>query len=232
MRRFAKESDVAVVNFFGRDKMKKSVLKRTAAIPLAAFLIFLAALSFSCKGKETTQEKKQGLVTNPYSVESVFIETKQRADAHPQDADALFHLADLYERNGQYAEAIDIYKKVAKLKPGGYVYLKIGTAHDRLGQPGEAVTAIKKAIQYMPGYAVAYNNLGIAYGNMGKDREEIAALNKALQLRPSYVTARYNLGIAYLRVKDRKAALQQYELLKDIESGPAEELRKKIDSTP
>ncbi len=201
--------------------------------PLSVLLVIVAALSFSCKGKETPQEKKQVTAVNPYSSESVYVETRQRVEANPKDVDAWFHLADLYERNGQYGEAIDAYEKVLSLKPAqGYVYLKIGTDYDELGKPNEAVEALKKAVRYMPGYAVAYNNLGIAYGKLGSDREEIAALKKALQLRPRYVTARYNLGIAYLRVKDKKAALQQYGLLKDVETGAAGELKKKIDSTP
>ena len=195
-------------------------------------LVLFAVLSFSCKGKETTQERKQGAIVNPYSAESIYLETRQRVEAHPEDADAWFHLADLYERNGQYAEAIDAYKKVSKLRPSqGYVYFKMGTSYDRIGKPGEAVEALKKAVHFMPAFAVAYNNLGIAYGKLGRNLDEIAALNKALQLRPSYVTARYNLGIAYLKVKDRKAALQQYGLLKDVESGTAEALKKEIDKT-
>ena|SRR5208283_4866544 len=200
---------------------------------LPAFFIFLAVLSFSCKGKETTQEARQGPVYNPYSTESVYLETRQRVESHPDDADAWFHIANLYEGNGQYAEAIDAYKKVAKLRPSqGFVYVKIGTSYDQIGKPREAVEALKKAVHYMPGYAVAYNNLGIAYGKLGRNREEIAALKKALQLRPLYVTARFNLGIAYLRDKNRKAALQQYGILKDVETGAAETLKKEIDSSP
>jgi tetratricopeptide (TPR) repeat protein len=38
-------------------------------------------------------------------------------------------VADLYDRNGQYTEAIDAYKKVIELKPDmGYAYFKMGTA--------------------------------------------------------------------------------------------------------
>ena len=195
-------------------------------------LVLFAATSFSCKGKETTQERNQGVAANPYSAESVYLETRQRVEAHPEDADAWFHLADLYERNSQYSEAIDAYKKVAKLRPSqGYVYFKMGTSYDRIGKPGEAVESLKKAVHYMPGFAVAYNNLGIAYGKLGRNHEEIAALKKALQLRPSYSTARYNLGIAYLKVKDTKAALQQYALLKNLDTGTAEALKKEIDKT-
>ncbi len=209
---------------------KNTLFSRLLLLASYCLLLTVAALPFSCKGKETTQEIKKETASNPYSVETIFHETKQKADEHPEDTDALFHLADLYERNGQYAEAIDAYKKIEKLKPSkGYVYVKIGTAYDRLGQHAEAVAALKEAVHYMPRYPVAYNNLGIAYGKLGRNAEEIASLNKALQLRPTYITARYNLGIAYLRAHDRKAALKQYELLKDVETGAAEALKKEID---
>ncbi|MBF0505448.1 MAG: tetratricopeptide repeat protein [Nitrospirae bacterium] len=201
---------------------------------LSIFLIVLVlgtALSCSCKKEESPAEKR-GEAYNPYAVDTILFEAKKKVEERPEDSDAWFRLADLYERNGQYTEAIDAYKKVSGLKPEqGYVYLKIGTLYDRLGQPGEAVEMLKKAVHHMPGYAVAYNNLGIAYGKLGKNSEEISALKKAIQLRPSYVTARYNLGITYLRVKDRKAALQQYQALKNIATGAAEDLRKEIEGS-
>ena len=234
MKRFAKESEMETTRARGyRLKAKNILFPRFLLFAAYCLLLTVAVFSLSCKGKETTQEKKQVPPGSPYSPESVYVETRQRVEAHPEDADAWFHLADLYERNGQYAEAIDAYKKVSALKPSlGYVYVKMGTSYVRLGKSAEAVEALKKAVRYMPGYAVAYNNLGIAYGKLGRNSEEIAALKKALQLRPGYVTARYNLGIAYLRVKDRKAALQQYVLLKNVETGAAEALKKEIDSSP
>ena len=205
----------------------------TSALTLAFVfsLCLCASVVVSCK-KEESPAEKQGEAYNPYAIDTILFQAKKKVEQHPDDADAWFRLADLYERNNQYAEAIDSYKKVAGLKPEqGYVYLKIGTLYDRLGKPGEAVETLKKAVHYMPGYAVAYNNLGIAYGKLGRNNEEITALKKAIQLRPRYVTARFNLGVAYLRVKNRKAALQQYECLKDIATGPAEDLRKQIESS-
>ncbi len=212
--------------------MKKCILNRAAAIALLFLFLFGTALSYSCKKEETPAEKNQGPAFNPYAVDTILSDAKKNAAEHPEDADAWFRLADLYERDGQYPEAIDAYKKVSKLRPAqGYVYLKMGTAYDRIGQPGEAVTALKKAVHYMPAYPVAYNNLGIAYGKLGRDREEISVLKKAVQLRPRYVTARLNLGITYLKVKDRKAAMREYEALKDIDTGAAEVLMKEIEKT-
>jgi tetratricopeptide (TPR) repeat protein len=80
----------------------------------------------------------------------------------------------------------------------------------------------------MPRFAVGYNNLGVAYGKLGKFDEEIAALQRAIKLRPSYAGARYNLGMTFLKVKNKKAAMRQYESLKEFDEGAAEALLKEI----
>ena len=203
-------------------------------LSFASLLMLLLSLMLACSGGDQPSEKKAaGPTINPYSNESVFDEVQRKLKENPEDADALYHLADLYERNVQYKEAIDTYKKVLKLKPGsGYVYFKIGTAYDRLDQPSEAVTAFQSAIKYMPAYAVAYNNLGVAYGKLNKMPQEIAALKKAIKLRPRYSSARYNLGMSYLRTGNKKEALKEYEALKAFDEGAAEALRKELGKAP
>ena len=200
---------------------------------LRRFLVLLIVglvFSVSCKKEETaSRQEPTGRVVNPYSSESVFEELKKKLQENPDDADALYHLADLYDRNAQYREAIDAYQKVIRLKPDmGYAYLKMGTAYDRIDQPKEAINAFRKAIRYMPNYAVAYNNLAVAHGKLGNYDEEISALQKAIALRPSYTAARYNLGVTYLRKGNRKAALRECESLKKFDEGAAESLMKEI----
>lgn len=202
--------------------------------PYIAIMLLIVLLSVvSCKKEEPRPEGTSPQAFNPYSSESVVDEVKQKLQKSPEDLDALFHLADLYERNAQYAEAIDTYRKMIKIKPDkGYVYFKMGTDYDLLNQSDEAVNALKKAIKYMPRYAMTYNNLGVAYGKLGKLNDEIAALKKAIQLRPTYSTARYNLGMTYLKTKNKKAAMQEYESLKKFDEGAAESLMKEIKKAP
>ena len=193
-------------------------------------LIFALVSAVSCKKEEPVSEKPSPLqALNPYTNESVFTEVQKKVRENPNDADALFHLADLYDRNNQYPEAIEAYKKVIEVKPDmGYAYLKMGTAYDQLNQPKEAISSFKKAIQYMPNNAVAYNNLGVAYGKLENYTDEIGALKKAIKLRPNYSTARYNLGVTYLKTGNKKAAMQEYESLKKFDEGVAEALMKQI----
>ncbi|MFO0752416.1 MAG: tetratricopeptide repeat protein [Thermodesulfovibrionales bacterium] len=207
----------------------RNVLNSIGKLLIAVAAVLPLALMVSC-GREEPQERKVQAV-NPYSTDSVFAEIKKKLQENPRDADAWYHLADLYDRNGQYEEAIKAYQKVVELRPGnGYAYFKIGTAYGNLSRPGEAVGALKKATRLLPGYAPAYNNLGVEYGKLGKTGEEIPVLKKAIQLRPKYASARYNLGVAYLKAGNIKAALEQYRALTDIDSGTAEALLKEIES--
>jgi len=212
--------------------MKRGPRHKPLRFLMSIFFVLLFFLS--CTKQEPAQEKTPPQqVLNPYTNESVFAEVKKKLEGNPNDVDALYHLADLYDRNAQYVEAIDTYKKIVKLKPDmGYAYFKMGTAYDRLNRPAEAVNAFKTTIKLMPKYAVAYNNLGVAYGNLEKFNDEITALKKAISLRPNYSSARYNLGMTYLKKGDKKSAMQEYESLKRFDEGAAATLMKEMNKVP
>ncbi len=204
-------------------------MKRYLVISIL-ILILISLCLLSCK-KGQQENNKATQPINPYTNESVFEEVKKKLKDNPSDVDLWYHLGDLYDRSGMYAEAIEAFKKVVELKPDmGYAYFKMGTAYNRIDRPEEAIKSFKKAIKLMPDYAVAYNNLAVAYGKVGKVTEEINALEKAIKLRPRYGTARYNLGIAYLKKGDRVSAKKQYTLLKEIDEGMADDLIRKIES--
>jgi tetratricopeptide (TPR) repeat protein len=205
-------------------------MSRVAALTTAALLLVSLGFTACSKEKEPSATKSKGAAINPYSSESVYTELKKKLDKDPNDVDALYHLADLYDRNAQYTEAVETYGKVVKLKPTmGYAYLKMGTAYDRLNKPAEAVAAFKKAEKYMPKYPVLFNNMGVAYGKLNKLDEEIAALKKAIKLRPTYTSAHFNLGITYLKLRNKKEAMKQYEALMQFDEGAAKVLLKEID---
>ncbi len=163
---------------------------------------------------------------------------REQVASNPRDTEALFHLADLYDRANMYPEEIDVFnkiialKKVVALKPKeiGYAYEQLGTAYNRLGKYREAVESFLKAGEYSPKNPVIYNNLAASYGMIGKTNEQIAALNKAVSLRPRYATARYNLGIVLLKKGRRAEALKQYSELQKFDEGTAQDLKKEIDT--
>ncbi len=199
---------------------------------LLSLTVPLLLFSTACKKEEPRATSSPAQDLNQLSNETVFDEVLKKVKENPKDAEALYHLADLYDRSGQYPEAIENYKKVIALKPDmGYAYFKMGTAYDRLNQPAEAVTALKKATSLMPKNAIAFNNLGVAYGKLGRLDDEIASLQRAIKIRSAYSSARYNLGLTYLKKGNKKAAMKEYENLKNFDEGTAEALLQEINHT-
>src|SRR5512143_993126 len=182
-------------------------------------------LLFACTGeKEKTAE--------PVSTEKgIFEELKEQTVKDPKDADAWYHLADLYERAVMYREELDALQHViAIIADRGYTYRKLGNTYSRLGEYQDAIKQYTSAKKYIPKDPVLYNNLAVAYGKIGKPDDEIRELEKAISIRPRYSTARYNLGMAFLRRGKREMALRQYDELKKFDEGIANALKKEIDA--
>ncbi len=201
----------------------------TVRLP-AVLLVTLLCLLPACSREDRSEKSKGDSATNPYSADTIFDEVYKKVQENPNDPEALYHLADLYDRSSQYPEAIDTYQKVVKIKPDmGYAWFKMATAYDRLNRPAEAVEAFKTAAKYLPEHAVLFNNMGVAYGKLGKYDDEIASLKKAVKLRPNYAAAHYNLGMTYLKQKNKAAAMKEYEALKQFDEGAADALHREIE---
>lgn len=170
--------------------------------------------------------------SSPVATEKNLLEElKERTAKNPKDAEAWFHLADLYDRDALYQEELTALNHVIDADPANKsVYLNLANTYSRLGRYQDAIANYQKAIHSFPRNPVLYNNLGVAYGKIGKIDEEIGSLNKAISLRTRYATARFNLGMALLKKGSRDLALQQYHKLKTFDDGVAESLKKEIDA--
>ncbi len=193
---------------------------------LLSVVIMTFLLLISC-----TQKKEEA--SAPDSGEkNIFEEVKEQTIRNPNDAEAWYHLADLYERSELYQEEIASLKKVIAITPkNGYAYIKMGNACNRLRQYEEAIKNYKTAIKYFPKNPLLYNNLAVSYGKTNKVEEEITMLEKAISLRPRYATARFNLGMVMLRKGRRDAAQKQYQELLKFDEGMAQSLKQEIDAT-
>jgi tetratricopeptide (TPR) repeat protein len=154
---------------------------------------------------------------------------RARIQKDPNDADALFHLAELYERAGLYKEAADAFGKTVAAKPEmGYAHFKLGTVYNRLGRYQDAVASFSKATHYVPNQPMAYNNMAFSLGKLGRTADEIRALKKAISLRPGYSIAHFNLGMAYLKEGRRDDALKEHAELKELDETLAATLKQQI----
>jgi len=210
--------------------MRKHIISSVRLL-IVVSLVAVALSAVSCSREKPKEEKAATPLPSPYSNESVFTQVQQQLKEDPNNPDALFHLAQLYDRNAQYAEAIDAYKKVVAQKPDmGYAYYAMGTDYNQLNRPEEAIEAFQTGLKYMPNYATLYNNLGVAYGKLDQLDKEIEVLKKALEIRPYYASARYNLAMAYMNKGNKEAAMKEYEALKNYDEGMADMLMREMTS--
>lgn len=107
-------------------------------------------------------------------------------------------------------------EKVAK-NPDAGTYLEISLIHYRNEDFLKAVDASKKAIEYKPESAVAYNNIGAAYNKIGEYDKAIEALNKALEINPGFQRAKNNLQEARKFKKNPELANKKFLYEKYIE---------------
>ena len=84
------------------------------------------------------------------------------------------------------------------------LYLSVFLDKKRPTDFNRSTENFKKAIQYNPEDASAYNGLGGAFLIANNYEEAILNLKKALELRPDYAQALYNIGRAYIGIEDKE----------------------------
>ena len=89
---------------------------------------------------------------------------------------------------------------------------------------GEEINVCKQAIKTDPDDAIIHVNLGDAYRKESKYKEAIGSYKHALRINTDCAKAHYSLGVTYADFNHENSALEQYEILKNIDSGMADEL--------
>ncbi|NOY39636.1 MAG: tetratricopeptide repeat protein [Nitrospirae bacterium] len=101
----------------------------------------------------------------------------------PLTSEEHINLGVIYEKKGQYDEAISEYKKASETLPVAYFYM--GNASFLKGDFKGAEGFYRKAIREDPANADAMNNLAWLYYKLGENLDEAEALVKrAIEIRP------------------------------------------------
>lgn len=150
---------------------------------------------------------------------------KKRIQISPHNALASFYLGLALTRLSRSNEAIEAYKQAIRNEPddSGFRY-NLGVTYLKLGNHREAVEAFKQTVRIKPDDAEALLNLGFSYSALGRYKEAIRAYNQAIRIKPDFVEAHYNLGEAYLKAKKKRMCIEQYEILKNLDSEYAAKL--------
>ncbi|PWT89976.1 MAG: hypothetical protein C5B55_10405 [Blastocatellia bacterium] len=140
-------------------------------------------------------------------------------------ADAYYALGLVYRDWGKADEEIQAYKQAIRLRPD-YVsaYERLGARYMRSKKYSEAVEVFRQISSLKPGDAVAPNNIGEAYFELNRFNDAAESFRQAIRLKPDFGKAYYNLGKCLLAMGNRDAALEQYNILQNIDADWAEKL--------
>ena len=136
-----------------------------------------------------------------------------------------------------YAGEVEDAKEEVRNNPDdALAHFFLGVAYAELGMQKEAIGSLKQAIRIDPDHAKAHFNLGSAYYNSGMYKKGIESLKQAvvaykqiIRINPDDAGAHFHLGLIYYGLDDRGSAIEQYKILKKLDTEWAKMLLDYID---
>lgn len=145
-------------------------------------------------------------------------------------AEAHYNLALVYERRNHSAKAIKHYERAIRFDPRFFeAFNYLGIAYKNSDRPIDAIRSFIRAIRIKPDYVEAHVNLAMLYFSGGRYPEAIKACHKALEIKPTHPSAHYTLGLIYIDLRYEDTALEEYDILKELDPDMADELLRAID---
>jgi predicted TPR repeat methyltransferase len=110
--------------------------------------------------------------------------------------DEAITIAILLQKNEQFAEAEELYRRVLETAPNHPQALHYaGVLAHQQGRHEEAIALVEKSLTLEPDRADNYNNLGIILQSVGKFEQAIDAYERAISLDSRHANAYSNLGV-------------------------------------
>ncbi len=137
---------------------------------------------------------------------------KEIVHVQPNNTNALYLLAEISYRLGNYDSAIQYIRNALQYDPtNAEGYSNLGFILQGRGQLDEAVQCYQKALQLNPHLLEAHSNLGNVFKEKGQFDDAIRCYQRALQLDPDYATAHWNLALALLLTGNFREGWREYE---------------------
>ena len=199
------------------------------------FALLLATLAAGCAGtgepegteeslQEVLQEERRGAIDVPAALGEVQIAVDERRyveatqilarvlRANPEEAEALYLLGEVNLARGQFANALNLFKRVEG-EPGlrARALQGIGISQLRLEAMDEAYRALEAATTADPSLVRAWNALGIYHDSQGNWSKAEEAYGRALELAPKDADVRNNRGYSLLAQGRFSEAEREFE---------------------
>ncbi|HOE18727.1 MAG TPA: tetratricopeptide repeat protein [Syntrophorhabdaceae bacterium] len=157
---------------------------------------------------------------------------KKGLEIEPDSADSFCGLGDAYSGLKEFERAIESYKRAIEISPGhGQAYFGLGSAYTALKNFDLAIAACEQAIKIAPDYADSYCILAGAFLALQRFQEAADALKEAFRIDPDCSLVHGILGMWFVQLGEKEAALEQYEILKNLDAAMADELLSDLKNT-
>jgi Tfp pilus assembly protein PilF len=124
---------------------------------------------------------------------------------------AYYYRGAVFEKRGQYAQAIEDYARAIELYPSyTEAYSNRGAVFEKIGQFDKAIDDYNRATALNPSYYMAYNNKGTLYGKEGLFDRALESFNQTIAINPDFADAYYNRGLTYVYMGRYGNALEDY----------------------
>jgi superkiller protein 3 len=169
------------------------------------------------------------------------------SDQHQASLDAARHAATLAPREqmaftnicralndlGKPNEALVACRRALELKPGdGETLYYQGIAYGKLGQKPRALEAYRLSVAAFEREQNGQADILYLRGNVNqqlqRDAEAIESYRAAISLRPNFAQARLNLGAMYAVAGNQRAAMEEYNQLRQVDPARADKLLRVI----
>ena len=134
-------------------------------------------------------------------------------DIRRQQAMILFERAYRHQMQGEFADAIILYKRSLETHPTAEAHTFLGWTYSMLGRYEEAIVACRRAVEVDPTFGNPYNDIGAYLIELDRWEEAIPWLKKAIEA-PRYEAPHFpllNLGRVYEHLGDYQSALKDYD---------------------
>lgn len=127
------------------------------------------------------------------------------------DVDSQLKKALQHYRNGQFKEAENIYRRVAKSHPTHNCYANLGAALQAQGLFSDAIRFYEKSLELKPDYAEAYFSLGSTFHAQAQLEKALSCYEKAVEFNPNYAEVYHNMGILFQEQDKLDEAITCYQ---------------------
>ncbi len=224
-------------------------MKRQVALVLALTCIFwlpvVQATAQAARAPEYLESPEVEMPTRPPRLPGAETRPGPTSTQLADQVRTLLDQADKFFKAGDYGKAVEAYKEAIRLQPTLHdqeglefrkpdVYYALGYSYFKLGRNQEAVEVYKEAIRLKPDDPRAYLFLGMSYCELHRLQEAVQAFKQTISLKPGKdmeVMAHCLLARAFLDLGDRGAALEEYKILKNLDSNAANDLFDEINRT-